>query len=72
MKKGDITICKKDFGMFAKKDDMFVIKSLHATSVEISVSIEEKKSFTILNTYFTEYFMTSGEFREFRINQILE
>jgi len=72
MKVGDVTVCKKDFGQFAKKDQIFIIKYLHSTSVEIAVNIDDKKSFTILNTYFLEYFMSVGEFRDYRINQIFE
>ena len=72
MKVGDVTVCKKDFGQFAKKDEIFIIKYLHQTAVEIAVNIYDKKSFTILNSYFPEYFMSAGEYREYRINQILE
>jgi hypothetical protein len=75
MKVGDVTVCKRDFGQFAKTEQIFKIKHLYPTSavlVDITIDRDDKKSFTILNSYFSEYFMSPGEFRDYRINQIFE
>jgi len=67
MKKGDKVVCKKDYDIYAKSGDIFlIIEYAHGC-----VSLKGNSNITIINKTFNEYFMTLSEYRDKRINDIL-
>ena len=63
-------ICKKDYDIYAKKDEVFIIE--YERGYFILKSESRIGSITIINKTFKEHFITLAEYRDIRIDEILE
>lgn len=71
--KGDVIICKKDYFEYCKTNEVFIKEyDPYGNICILPYESDRKGSIRITNAAFLEYFIILAEYRNIRIDEILE